>query len=126
MRHSGSLSLCACWGRHAKWIVFENEIHETIIKNNLFTRGETIAIGASGGKDSTVLAHIHLKFDPYFVLLRMSTPLAVLGILPASTEIDDVTFRSDRVLDNLFSLLFLQRIFDMKTWVKKYCDNIFE
>lgn len=40
------------------YTVFEYEIHETIVKNNLFTRGETIAIGASGGKDSTVLAHI--------------------------------------------------------------------
>ena len=38
--------------------VFEHEIHETIVTYELFKRGETIAIGASGGKDSTVLAHI--------------------------------------------------------------------
>lgn len=38
--------------------VFENEIHETIVANNLFHRGERIAIGASGGKDSTVLASV--------------------------------------------------------------------
>ncbi len=37
---------------------FEDEVHRTIITNNLFRAGETIAIGASGGKDSTVLAHI--------------------------------------------------------------------
>ena len=38
--------------------VFENEIHETIIRNSLFTAGEQVAIGASGGKDSTVLASV--------------------------------------------------------------------
>ncbi|KAL2868851.1 putative PP-loop ATPase superfamily protein [Aspergillus lucknowensis] len=38
--------------------VFEAEVHETIISNSLFTRGERIAIGASGGKDSTVLASV--------------------------------------------------------------------
>eukprot|EP00891_Asterochloris_glomerata_P006404 jgi/Astpho2/6404/Aster-08091 len=37
---------------------FESEIHETIVSNRLFKRGEKVAIGASGGKDSTVLAHI--------------------------------------------------------------------
>ena len=29
---------------------FEEEIHKTIVDANLFTRGETVAIGASGGK----------------------------------------------------------------------------
>ncbi|GJZ76299.1 cytoplasmic tRNA 2-thiolation protein 1 [Tanacetum coccineum] len=38
--------------------VFEEEIHRVIIDNNLFKRGERIAIGASGGKDSTVLAYV--------------------------------------------------------------------
>ncbi|MCJ1312911.1 nucleotidyltransferase [Agyrium rufum] len=38
--------------------VFEAEIHETIVRNNLFASGERIAIGASGGKDSTVLASV--------------------------------------------------------------------
>ncbi|CAG9309884.1 unnamed protein product [Blepharisma stoltei] len=36
----------------------ENEVHETIISSNLFHPGEKIAIGASGGKDSTVLIHL--------------------------------------------------------------------
>ncbi|XP_060563866.1 cytoplasmic tRNA 2-thiolation protein 1-like [Ruditapes philippinarum] len=40
------------------YYAFEEEIHKTIIDASLFTRGETIAIGASGGKDSTVLAYI--------------------------------------------------------------------
>lgn len=37
---------------------FETEIHETIVRNNLFHRDERVAIGASGGKDSTVLASV--------------------------------------------------------------------
>ncbi|CCD26860.1 Ncs6p NDAI_0I02920 [Naumovozyma dairenensis CBS 421] len=41
--------------------VFETEIHNTIVTNNLFYKGERVAVGASGGKDSTVLAHM-LKY----------------------------------------------------------------
>ncbi|RMJ21877.1 hypothetical protein PHISP_07249 [Aspergillus sp. HF37] len=38
--------------------IFEAEVHETIVSTSLFQRGERIAIGASGGKDSTVLASV--------------------------------------------------------------------
>ncbi|KAI5669046.1 hypothetical protein M9H77_18899 [Catharanthus roseus] len=38
--------------------VFEEEIHRVIVDNQLFKSGERIAIGASGGKDSTVLAYV--------------------------------------------------------------------
>ena len=38
--------------------VFETEIHNTIINHSLFHKGERIAVGASGGKDSTVLASV--------------------------------------------------------------------
>lgn len=38
--------------------VFEAEVHETITSSNLFHHGERVAIGASGGKDSTVLASV--------------------------------------------------------------------
>lgn len=38
--------------------VFEDEIHHTIISSKLFFPGERVAIGASGGKDSTVLASV--------------------------------------------------------------------
>jgi cytoplasmic tRNA 2-thiolation protein 1 len=37
---------------------FEAEIHETITISGLFRPGDRIAIGASGGKDSTVLASV--------------------------------------------------------------------
>ncbi|GAB1192093.1 nucleotidyltransferase [Aspergillus pseudonomiae] len=38
--------------------VFETEVHETITRTSLFYPGERVAIGASGGKDSTVLASV--------------------------------------------------------------------
>jgi cytoplasmic tRNA 2-thiolation protein 1 len=38
--------------------LFEAEVAETITSTNLFQPGERIAIGASGGKDSTVLASV--------------------------------------------------------------------
>lgn len=37
---------------------FETEIHYTITKAELFNKGDSVAIGASGGKDSTVLAYV--------------------------------------------------------------------
>ncbi len=33
-------------------------MHQTIVTNNLFSPGERVAVAASGGKDSTVLAHV--------------------------------------------------------------------
>ena len=38
--------------------IFETEVHETITSSSLFHRNERVAIGASGGKDSTVLASV--------------------------------------------------------------------
>jgi len=37
---------------------FEDEVHETIVKYRLFKPGEFVAVAASGGKDSTVLAYM--------------------------------------------------------------------
>ncbi len=42
---------------------FETEIHHTIVKGRLFRRGDYVAIGASGGKDSTVLAYVMKKLN---------------------------------------------------------------
>lgn len=38
--------------------IFEDEVHHTICSSKLFCPGEKVAIGASGGKDSTVLASV--------------------------------------------------------------------
>ncbi|XP_057469972.1 cytoplasmic tRNA 2-thiolation protein 1 [Actinidia eriantha] len=44
--------------RECFYAVFEDEIHRVIVDNQLFKPGERVAIGASGGKDSTVLAYV--------------------------------------------------------------------
>src|SRR5688572_4777461 len=48
---------------------FEEEVHETIISNKLFTRGERVAIAASGGKGihpvSILLLLLHHSFLSY-------------------------------------------------------------
>ncbi|KAH7443386.1 hypothetical protein KP509_02G032000 [Ceratopteris richardii] len=40
------------------YLAFEEEIHQTIVENQIFKPGERVAVGASGGKDSTVLAYV--------------------------------------------------------------------
>lgn len=40
------------------YVAFETEVHETIVRAELFQPGDYVAIAASGGKDSTVLAHL--------------------------------------------------------------------
>ncbi|CAK9809533.1 Cytoplasmic tRNA 2-thiolation protein 1 [Anthophora plagiata] len=40
------------------FFAFESEIHNTIVEGKLFKPGDKVAIGASGGKDSTVLAYV--------------------------------------------------------------------
>ena len=65
---------------------FENEIHETIVSNSLFQRGERVAIAASGGKgewsfkfSAERVLHLmltgwtcsvpHLKIPPFWLIL---------------------------------------------------------
>ena len=55
---TGKLCCVKCFIKY-----FEEEIHETIINYKFFTKGETVAIGISGGKDSTVLAHVMNKLN---------------------------------------------------------------
>ncbi|KNE71226.1 cytoplasmic tRNA 2-thiolation protein 1 [Allomyces macrogynus ATCC 38327] len=65
------------------YLAFETEIHETITTNHLFRRGEKVAIGASGGKDSTVLAHVlHLlnqRYDYGLDLVLLSVDEGITG-----------------------------------------------
>jgi cytoplasmic tRNA 2-thiolation protein 1 len=50
---NGSLSCVPCFIR---W--FEDDVYETIKQTGIFKPKDRLAIGVSGGKDSTVLAHI--------------------------------------------------------------------
>ncbi|KAF6206891.1 hypothetical protein GE061_018127 [Apolygus lucorum] len=62
---------------------FETEIHHTITKGQLFKRGSTVAIAASGGKDSTVLAHVlktlNEKYDYGLRLVLLSIDEGITG-----------------------------------------------
>lgn len=72
------------------FLVFEEEIHHTIMTNSLFKRGEKIAIGASGGKDSTVLAHVmttlNKRYDYGLNLELLSIDEGIIGYRDDSLE----------------------------------------
>ncbi|KAM3142974.1 cytosolic thiouridylase subunit Ctu1 [Paramecium bursaria] len=69
---------------------FEEEIHYTIVSCNMFKRGEKVAIAASGGKDSTVLAHImtylNHKYDYGLKLYLLSIDEGIQGYRDDSLE----------------------------------------
>ncbi|XP_050295349.1 cytoplasmic tRNA 2-thiolation protein 1 [Anthonomus grandis grandis] len=62
---------------------FENEIHFTIQRTKLFRPGSTVAIAASGGKDSTVLAYVmkllNEKFNYDLNLVLLSIDEGITG-----------------------------------------------
>ncbi|KAB8337000.1 hypothetical protein FH972_021305 [Carpinus fangiana] len=69
---------------------FEAEIHTTITSNALFSRGERVAIGASGGKDSTVLASVlktlNERYDYGLELILLSIDEGITGYRDDSLE----------------------------------------
>eukprot|EP00823_Brevimastigomonas_motovehiculus_P006426 TRINITY_DN5314_c0_g1_i1.p1 TRINITY_DN5314_c0_g1~~TRINITY_DN5314_c0_g1_i1.p1 ORF type:complete len:439 (+),score=91.48 TRINITY_DN5314_c0_g1_i1:38-1354(+) len=69
---------------------FEEEIHETIVHNHLFKKGDRVAIGASGGKDSTVLMHIlwalNTRYKYGIQLLLLSIDEGIKGYRDDSLE----------------------------------------
>ncbi|KAJ5085980.1 hypothetical protein N7532_010751 [Penicillium argentinense] len=70
--------------------IFETEVHETITGANLFFRGERVAIGASGGKDSTVLAAVlktlNERYDYGLNLVLLSIDEGIRGYRDDSLE----------------------------------------
>ncbi|XP_020618187.1 cytoplasmic tRNA 2-thiolation protein 1-like [Orbicella faveolata] len=72
------------------YVVFETEVHHTIISNKLFTKGQVVAIGASGGKDSTVLAYVLKKlneeYDYGLKLILLSVDEGITGYRDDSLE----------------------------------------
>ena len=69
---------------------FEAEVHQTIQTNRLFEPGDTVAIGASGGKDSTVLAHVlktlNGRYDYGLKLFLLSVDEGITGYRDDSLE----------------------------------------
>ncbi|KAJ3128738.1 nucleotidyltransferase, partial [Irineochytrium annulatum] len=85
-RPKTSQSVCkACF-----FLVFETEIHRTIVDNALFPRGQRVAIAASGGKDSTVLAHVmktlNERYDYGLDLVLLSVDEGITGYRDDSLE----------------------------------------
>lgn len=72
------------------YYVFETEIHHTITSAKLFQRGERVAIGASGGKDSTVLAHVlktlNERYDYGVEFVLLSVDEGITGYRDDSLE----------------------------------------
>lgn len=70
--------------------LFETEIHNTITSNALFHAGERVAIGASGGKDSTVLASVlktlNERYNYGLDLLLLSIDEGIKGYRDDSLE----------------------------------------
>jgi len=72
------------------YFAFETEIHHTIVRCGLFKRGDYVAIGASGGKDSTVLAHVlktlNQRYDYGLKLVLLSIDEGITGYRDDSLE----------------------------------------
>ncbi|KAH0612072.1 uncharacterized protein H6S33_010124 [Morchella sextelata] len=70
--------------------VFEEEIHSTITATSLFRRGDRVAIGASGGKDSTVLASVlktlNERYDYGVTFVLLSIDEGIKGYRDDSLE----------------------------------------
>ncbi|KAJ3570675.1 hypothetical protein NPX13_g5648 [Xylaria arbuscula] len=70
--------------------IFEDEVHHTITSSRLFFRGEKVAIGASGGKDSTVLASVlktlNERYDYGLDLVLLSIDEGIKGYRDDSLE----------------------------------------
>lgn len=76
---------------------FETEVHHTIASNALFTRGDYVAVAASGGKDSTVLAYVmKLLNERYDVTGRApcTRVCELLFNLPPGTTCDHTSNRA--------------------------------
>lgn len=69
---------------------FETEIHYTITKGELFNKGDSVAVAASGGKDSTVLAYIlktlNKRYDYGLNLMLLSIDEGITGYRDDSLE----------------------------------------
>ncbi|KRX09620.1 hypothetical protein PPERSA_09290 [Pseudocohnilembus persalinus] len=72
------------------YTAFEEEIHHAVTTNNVFKKGEKIAICASGGKDSTVLIHVmtllNKKYNYGLDLFLLSIDEGIKGYRDDSLE----------------------------------------
>lgn len=64
--------------------MFEEEIHQVIVENQLFKPGDRVAIGASGGKGDLLASFSVLK---YCVLFALAHDLPTLANYSVSLQI---------------------------------------
>ena len=68
------------------------DVHNTITTTRLFKRGEKVAIGASGGKDSTVLAYVmktlNDRHDYGLDLVLLSIDEGIIGYRDDSLKVN--------------------------------------
>jgi cytoplasmic tRNA 2-thiolation protein 1 len=85
-RPKNSMAVC----HECFFLVFEEEIHHTIVTNKVFKRGEKVVLGASGGKDSTVLMHVmttlNTRYDYGLKLELLSVDEGIKGYRDDSLE----------------------------------------
>ncbi|KAF8631989.1 hypothetical protein AX17_004934 [Amanita inopinata Kibby_2008] len=76
--------------RECFFYVFETEVHNTITETKLFKPGDRVAIGASGGKDSTVLAYVmktlNERYNYALQLVLLSIDEGITGYRDDSLE----------------------------------------
>ncbi len=69
---------------------FEEDVHRTVVDHGLFERGDRVALGASGGKDSTVLAYVlkqlNEKYDYGVTFVLLSIDEGIRGYRDDSLE----------------------------------------
>ena len=71
--------------------LFEQQVHDTITSCSLFSPGDKVAIAVSGGKDSTVLAHVltalNKRYDYNLNLFLLSIDEGIAGYRDDSLEV---------------------------------------
>ncbi|CAG0887988.1 unnamed protein product [Cyprideis torosa] len=76
--------------RECFFAAFELEVHHTVSRGRIFQRGQKVAVGASGGKDSTVLAHVlkvlNQRYDYGLDLVLLSIDEGITGYRDDSLE----------------------------------------
>ncbi|VDN05398.1 unnamed protein product [Thelazia callipaeda] len=69
---------------------FETEVYNVITTHNLFKKGQKVAVGASGGKDSTVLIHVLNKLNQKYKygldIILLSVDEGIAGYRDESLE----------------------------------------
>ncbi|KAF2154672.1 cytoplasmic tRNA 2-thiolation protein 1 [Myriangium duriaei CBS 260.36] len=108
LRPSNHQRLCAgCFTS-----LFESEVYDVISSHALFSRGEKIAIGASGGKDSCVLAAVlhalNVRHDMGLDLVLLSIDEGITGYRDHSL---DAVRRNAAALDLPLHILSYQELY---------------